>query len=293
MPTLRELKNRLQGVKTTGKLAGAMRTVSTAKYSRAAALKRQSAPYSEAASLLYERAAEALGKLKKKKKDGRPKRRRDDGFADEAALPRPVVVLVSGNKGLSGGCDHELFAFFAKALEGYDGPLVITHGRKATEFAKEKRLEVMRDMPAQDVPAYSEAAELADMLTALYEDGSASSIDVCFMHAHNMLKREPVMQRFLPKQAHASGPENAAVKPIFVPDAKTVKKRLLPELRTAELYSWLLDSACAVQSATLVAMRSAYDNASAQAELLETAINRRRQQEVTSSVLETSSGMSV
>ncbi|MBQ1818545.1 MAG: F0F1 ATP synthase subunit gamma, partial [Clostridia bacterium] len=33
MPTLRELKNRLQGVKTTGKLAGAMRTVSTAKYS--------------------------------------------------------------------------------------------------------------------------------------------------------------------------------------------------------------------------------------------------------------------
>ncbi len=293
MPTLRELKNRLQGVKTTGKLAGAMRTVSTAKYSRAAALKRQSAPYSEAAELLYGCAAAEYAGCGKSAQSGRSKKKREDEFDNGAPLPRPAVVIVSGNRGLSGGCDHELFTFFAGVLTEYaQAPLIITCGKKAAEFAKEKRLEVLRDHPLEDVPGFDSVQELAGLLNSLYEEGTVSSVDVCFMHAHNMLKREPVIRRFLPKGGEPLR-ASAEASVIFVPDAATVTERLAPELRAAELYSWLLDSACAVQSATLVAMRSAYDNASAQAELLETAINRRRQQEVTSSVLETSSGMNV
>ena len=48
MPSLRDLKKRLQSVKTTGQLAGAMRTVSTAKYSRASSLLKQNSPYAAA-----------------------------------------------------------------------------------------------------------------------------------------------------------------------------------------------------------------------------------------------------
>ena len=52
MPSLRELRKRLQSVKTTGQLAGAMRTVSTAKYQRASSMLAAGEPYSEACRLL-------------------------------------------------------------------------------------------------------------------------------------------------------------------------------------------------------------------------------------------------
>lgn len=298
MPTLRELKKRLQGVKTTGKLAGAMRTVSTAKYSRVGLLKKQSAAYCEAESLILS----ALDLPAWKMADEPAKKRRlwaaranDEGFDEEAPLPRPLAVLVSGNKGLSGGCDHELNASFLKAIAKYERePVVIACGKKAAEFCREKGFETAEEITIPDVPGFETGAMIAEKLEALYSGGGFSCVDIYYQHAHNMLKREPVMHRFLPREdAPAGEKKRAEVTPIFVPDAETVRHKLLPCCRAAEIYALLLDSASAVQSATLVAMRSAYDNASAQAELLETAINRRRQQEVTSSVLETSSGIGV
>lgn len=287
MPTLRELKKRLQGVKTTGKLAGAMRTVSTTKYTRVNSLQKQSAGYTLAAKALADAADRAAT-------TSLPRRRKRSGKGQETeeagTKPRRMFVLVSGNRGLSGGCEHELFNYFYEVTAGLeDEPVIVPCGKKAAEYCLEKKLDVWREFPIEDVPSHSKAKELSELLTERFLEGGIESIDFVYQHSYNMLKREPKLHRFLPAEEREEAEEADDRGTVFLPDAETVSRELLPICRAAEVYGILLLSSCAVQSATLVAMRSAYDNASAQAELLETAINRRRQQEVTSSVLETTS----
>ena len=78
--------------------------------------------------------------------------------------------------------------------------------------------------------------------------------------------------------------------PLFLPDRGTVLKAVALSCVDTALYSAVLSAAAAAQAATLVAMRSAYDNAQESIGTLETQISRKRQSEVTNSVLETASG---
>ena len=255
MPSLRDLKKRLQSVQTTGQIAGAMRTVSTAKYSRIGSVLHASIPYSETARMLLVEARAAKIPLKKPASD---EEEREKGV--------PLLVLVSGNRGLCGGYNHELFGFFSGLLSGLSGlPLIVACGRMAAEFCREKKLPVIREFTVSDVPEYAEAKALSEFLLNEFESGAASEVTFVFQRSVNMLKQEPDTRRFLP--AEEEGKAGAEAETEFIPDAETV-----------------LGS----QAATLMAMRAAYDNANKQAGLLETAINRRRQSEVTQSVLETS-----
>ena len=97
------------------------------------------------------------------------------------------------------------------------------------------------------------------------------------------------MKRLLPMEEAAANTAGNADPMIFVPDAETVLKELVPMSLAGAVYSRLQSCALGAAASMLLAMRAAYDNSNEQAALLETAINRRRQAEVTQSVLETSS----
>ena len=77
---------------------------------------------------------------------------------------------------------------------------------------------------------------------------------------------------------------------LWIPDQETATEGLAEFCLRTQIYSLLLRGATGVQGATLVSMRSAYDNGTKSAAALETAINRQRQTQVTSGVIETSSG---
>ena len=99
MASLRELRKRLQSVKTTGQLAGAMRTVSTAKYSRASAQLSGLTAYSDALGELYGDIGGTAAPV--------------SGAVDPNEMisgERPMLVLAAGNRGLCGGYNHKLFA---------------------------------------------------------------------------------------------------------------------------------------------------------------------------------------
>ena len=263
MATLRELKKRLKSTETTGQLAGAMRTVATAKYSKVNGVFASYAPYAD--SLL------ALGS------GTQPARTDKPGV--------PVYVLLSGNRGLCGGFHHELFAFLSETLKQGGEYLIVPCGRMATEHCREKKLPVLEEFTVGDVPTFDEAKRLADYLAGLYASGRAESIDFVYQHFVNMLKQVPETKRLLPADPGGEKEEEL----LFFPDRETVEAELAPLSLAAECYSLLLSSASGAQAATVMAMRSAYDNAQASSKRLNTQINRLRQAAVTMSVLETSS----
>lgn len=292
MASLRDLKNRLRSVKTTGKLAGAMRTVAAAKYAKVSSRMTAGGPYAKACAELYRLAENAAADEKNVKRH--EKKREEALTADTAG--KPLYVLVSGNRGLCGGYNHELFAFFNENVvsrgEEYE---LVACGRMAREYCAEKGIKTLKEFDVSDVPAYEEAKALLDYIEGRYASGEASSVSFVCQHFHNMLKQTPEIRRFLPPcDAEEDAPQNAegSREVLFVPDAETVKRELRSFCLTAELESLLLSCASGAQAATLMAMRAAYDNASGQVSALETQINRRRQAEVTQSVIETAADYS-
>ena len=200
MAALRELRKRLKSVRATGQLAGAMRTVAAAKFSRANAARTAGEPY---AALCRELVALA----------GAPAP--EEPAAGAAAGPRCAVVL-SSNRGLCGGFNTELLTmFFERYRQADPRPLVIACGRMAAAFCREKGIPVEREFTLSDIPTFAETHALTACLRRLYEDGAVSGVDLYCQRYRNMLRQTPACEPLLPPEAGEEGCAHAGF--LFLP----------------------------------------------------------------------------
>ena len=267
MAALRDLRKRLRSVRSTGALAGAMKTVSAAKLSRVNTASVSGALYACACKELVE----TVGGVTP---------------GAESLSGAPVLyVLFSGNRGLCGGYNTELFAFFADLRKNLpDSAVFAACGKTACGFCRDKKIPLVREFAVSDVPLFEEAREISGYFQTLYSENAVSKIVFVCQNFINMFRQEPVAREFLPSDPASTPPEGDV---IFIPDRETVADKAVPLCFDSMVYSHLLKVASGAQAATLMAMRSAYDNANESAAELETAINRRRQTEVTAGVIET------
>lgn len=271
MASLQELRKRLRSIQTTGQLAGAMRTAATAKYARLGKVREGYAPYAEAC---------------------RGMRAQLGG----AGLPRPAdsrerdcLVVMSGNRGMCGGFNAELMRCLSRELAGRDDPIVLVCGKKAAAHLREWGT-AFEEHNLSDVPAYDETRALTDRILALYASGEAARVFVVYQSFQNMLTQTPAVRQLLP-ETDAADADEADDTLLYLPDRETIARRLAETCLAAQVYETALENAVGAQAATVMAMRSACDNASAAAAELDILINRRRQAEITSGVIETASGM--
>ncbi len=273
MAGLRELRKRLLSIRTTGKLAGAMRTVAAAKYARLSAALGAYRPYAEAFDGMLALAGGCVS----------------DKPAEAAPGARPCLVLMSANRGLCGGFNAELTGFFDRwlAAQAEEEPMLVACGKIAEACCKERKLSAERVFPLSDVPSWTEANEIAAYVRGLYESGRASRVSFIYQRFKNMLVQTPAAQQLLPPLP----PEGAeqSTETLLLPEPEPVRRELWAAGLDAAVYALTLENAAGAQAATLMAMRSTYDNAQKSAAELETTINRRRQAEVTAGVIETAS----
>ena len=271
MAGLQELRKRLRSIRSTGQLAAAMRTAATAKYARLNRVRGEFSPYARACEdMLHHLGSAGV------RRETEEIRRRD------------AVVLMSSNRGLCGGFNAELFRFFAQREQhGEEPPLLLVCGKKAAGWCREQGLETEEHI-LSDVPDYAEAKALAERLRELYVTGQAERILVVYQSFHNMLTQVPAERQLLPEPGLTAGTADRQL--LSLPDRETIGDSLAVSCMDAAVYGLALENAAGAQAATLVAMRSACDNAEASAAKLEITINRRRQAEVTASVIETASG---
>ena len=262
MPTLRELQKRLESAETIKQLSGAMRTAGTAKYTKLCAALDAYSPY----------AAALRGIL--------PGRRETAG---DAADEKTLCLLISGNRGLCGGYHQELFAHYTD-FAGKTGVRTVTCGKKALEFCRQKKIEVEQSFEIADIPRFADAKEISSTLFDLYSSGEVTKVCVVSQHFINMLKIFPETDFILRGRSDDEGQDDGT---IFIPDRRSVVEALDPVILASVVYEKLLSAAAGAQAATVVAMRSAFENATNSISSLEIRINRMRQAAVTASVLET------
>ena len=270
MAGLQELRKRLRSIRSTGQLAGAMRTAATAKYARLNRVRGTFSPYAQACETMLHHLGGA----------GIPRK-------TEEIRHRDAVVLMSSNRGLCGGFNAELFRFFSQREESGGEPLLFVCGRKAAAWLREQGRKA-EEFPVSDIPDYQEVKALSDRLRELYVSGEAERILVVYQSFHNMLTQTPAERQILPEPRAAETKDDGSL--LYLPDRETIGAQLAVSCMDTAMYNLALENAAGAQAATLVAMRSACDNAEASAAKLEITINRRRQADVTASVIETAAG---
>lgn len=273
MGNLREMKKRLRSINTTEQLSGAMKTVAAAKYSQISSILERYRPYKDAVDRIIKQFGAALtGAIK----------------CGDPSSPNCFVVI-SSNKGLCGGYNTELFAYADRVLDSYDGAYqLVTCGKLAAAYYSSGDHKVEKSFVLPDVPEYSVYQNLIDYLTGEYRNGGISSVTFIYQSFKNMLTQTPAEYTVLPFNSNTAECVDYDGT-IYIPDRSAVLDEACTRCVHAAMYSVLIEAAAGAQAATLMAMRAAYDNASETALDLQMQISRKRQSEVTASVIETSS----
>lgn len=305
MSSLKEIKTRINSVKSTLKITSAMKMVAAAKLHKAQNAIGNKLPYEQQlrrtlAGMLQDddlqRAIhDELGL-------GDPHenslvRLHDvhiDEYPSKTDVDRVALVLLSSNSSLCGGFNANVIREFNTALSaltsrGYsrDDIDVYAIGRKIAEAAVKSGLSITADLSQMaDKPDYEDAAELASALVDSFASGEVGQIILIYSHFATATSQPVIRENYLPLAMHDFDVTDEPIDYILEPDPLVLARELLPMVLRLKLYTVLLDANAAEHAARTIAMQIASDNAKNLIADLTLAYNKGRQQEITAEILD-------
>src|SRR5580698_9831295 len=286
MPSTRDIRRRIKSVKNTAQITKAMQMVAAAKMRKAQQAALVGRPYAELLNEMLARAA--TGAV---------------GFSDPLMQVRPVakraVVVVSSDRGLCGGLNSNLFREAVKLDK--NTTIFVAAGKKAAQFIARTKRSLAAEFQYKDVPQYGEARAISKFVQQMFLKGEVDAVDILFPRFVNTLTQQPQIVPFLPigKISAATAGINAPKQELpaqtntnstdlfeFEPDEKTVLGQLLPHSLNFQMHQILLETKASEQSARMVAMKNATDNAQQIIKDLTLEYNKLRQANITKELLE-------
>jgi len=213
-------------------------------------------------------------------------------------IRKRAVILVSGDKGLCGALNTNLF----RIVSQFDpnSTVFITAGRRGSQFIARTRRQLVAEFAYGDSPRYAEAKAIALCARDLFLKGEVDQVQVVATRFVNTLTQQPIRLEFLPvgaitglKMSEAVSEEELAANPnefLFEPSAEAFLGYLLSHYLNIYMYQVLLNAKASEQSARMVAMKNATDNANTLINDLTLEYNKLRQGKITTELLEIVSG---
>jgi F-type H+-transporting ATPase subunit gamma len=301
MATQKEVKNRIASIKNINKITRAMEMVAAARLRRAEQRIEDLRPYAEGMRKLTRTAAAHAG--------GIP---RVPVMVEREDVKRVGVVLITGDRGLAGAFNtniiREGMREGANVRSGGAEPAFYAVGKKGVSALTFRKQEVHGAYTGfTDRPAFANAREIGEELTARYVDGELDRVELVYNRYVSPLTQHVWRQTLLPlQQADVIGEgvaeeeeegeeseiEKAHSKSIweYEPEAEELLGQLIPEYVNISVYRALLESAASELGARMTAMRSAAENAEEMMGDLTLEMNRVRQAEITQEILEVVAG---
>ena len=284
MASLKETKTRIASVKSTLQITAAMKMVAAAKLHRAQQAIAGMLPYEE----------KLHGILQRLLADRVVRTSLETPLLQENGSPRVAVVAFSSNSSLCGGFNATAVKSLLTELSALEdagltrGQIdLYPVGRKVAEAARKTGFTIRRDASALlDKPAYEPAADLARQLTESFEKGEVGRIVLLYNHYKSNASQPPTRDIYLPLELPAAQVTRNDDDLIVEPGRKEVVEALLPKVLLLKIYTVLMDSFAAEQAARTVAMQLASDNADELLDQLTLEYNKRRQQAITSELLD-------
>ncbi len=301
MANQKEVKSRIASIKNINKITRAMEMVAAARLRRAEQRIADLRPYAEGMRKLTRTAAEHAG--------GIP---RVPVMVEREEVKRVGIVLVTGDRGLAGAFNTNVIREGMRTAAGVreEGaePSFVVVGRKGVSTLTFRKQNVSAEYTGfTDRPAFANAREIGEGLTARYVDEDLDRVEMIYNRFVSPLTQHVWRQTLLPLQQaevigegaeaeEEAGEETEAERLqsksewSYEPDAEQLLARLIPEYVSISVYRALLESAASELGARMTAMRNAAENAEAIMDDLTLEMNRVRQAEITQEILEVVAG---
>lgn len=285
MPSLKELKGRINSVKSTQKITKAKQMVAAAKLRRAQSAAEAARPYAaRLAAVMASLAGKVAG-------DAAPKL-----LAGTGSDKRHLLVVVNTDKGLCGGLNSNLVkAARAKAQA------LIAEGKDVSFYlvGKKGRAPLKRDFPALigagfdtsnvRTPGFEEADAIAAELIGMFEAGQFDVAHLIYPTFKSALAQDPTINQLIPVPAPAAADSSDAVVE-YEPGEEEILAELLPRYVKTQLFGALLEREASEQGASMTAMDNATRNAGELINKLTIQYNRSRQAAITTELIEIIAG---
>lgn len=288
MPSLKDLKNRIESVKSTRKITRAMQMVAAAKLRRAQEAAENARPYAE-------RMRAVLGNLAASVQASPTAPRLLKGTGRDAVH---LLVVATSERGLCGAFNASIVRiarYRAQKLLG-EGKTVkfLTIGRKGREMLRRdhgERLVGHVDLSEVKRVAYAHAADAARRIIEMFDAGEFDVCTLFFSRFHSVMSQEPTIRQLVPAAFEPVEPgASPAANYEYEPGEVAILADLLPRGVATEIFAALLENAASEQGARMSAMDSATRNAGDMIDRLTIQYNRSRQAAITKELIEIISG---
>lgn len=285
MATLRDIKLRIKGVKSTQQITKAMKMVAAARLRRATESILNARPYAKKISIL-------LSHLVTEED------RNSNPLFSEREINNVAIVVVTADRGLCGAFNTNILKEATRYIEedikakGKDYQLYCL-GKKGSDHFSKRNYNIGKTYPGIFSHLnYTTAQNLVDELIKQYLDGSIDKVILIFNEFKSIIQQKIVVEQFLPIAAPETTKSvvHESANYIYEPDQKSIFNYLIPKHLKAQMWRVLLESNASEFAARMTAMDNATTNAKELIRTLSLTYNSKRQAAITTEILEIVSG---
>jgi F-type H+-transporting ATPase subunit gamma len=284
---LREIRNRIKSVKSTGQITRAMQLVASSKMKRAQDSARAGRAYAELLGEILDTAQAKVG-----------------DFSHPLLTKREVkvrgILLVTPDKGMAGALNGNLIRLAAEQKDA----VFVCIGRKGAQALARSGRKVLADFPVTDRATFNEVRPAAEYLIKAFTEGTVDTVEVLFAHFKNTMVQTPRVQQLLPADSLVAQAREFRAKlglpepkiedderdMLFEPSAAAILNQLPALFFKQAVHQAVLESKASEFSARMVAMKAATDNAKKIGAALSLEYNKARQAAITQEILELTAG---
>ena len=288
MPSLKDIRARIGSVRNISQITRAMELVAASRMKRAQEAIMAARPYSDELRSALSRVAAAVGEE-----------------VDPLLARRPVhklgLVVMTSDRGLAGALDSNTVRSALRYVEERSAEVsgqlevaAVTVGRKGRDQLRRAGVPIAAHFPRLgDRPSFADVTPVARLVSEDFLAGEYDEIAIVYPGFITTLNQQPTVTTLLPvpRPADLSDEEAARTDEYLIePSPDVVLGRLLPHYVAVDMFRAVLESNASEQSARMVAMRAATDNALELIDDLTLVYNKTRQATITREMIEIASG---
>jgi len=287
MNSPRDLRRRIKSVSSTAQITKAMQMVAASKMRKAQDAALVGRPFVRLLYRIQRAATTRMHDFRHPLLEVRPVRKR-------------AIILIGADKGLCGSLNSNLFRLASQ----FDpqSTMFIAAGKKAGQFVARTQRTLLAEFHYGDAPRFPEARAIATCARDLFLKKEVDEVQIVATRFINTLSQQAIALEFLPvgeiKALRVPGVEseileNDTTETLFEPNPKAVLGYLLSHYLDIFVYQTLLNAKASEQSARMISMKNATDNADSLIRDLTLAYNKLRQGNITRELLEIAGGQAV
>lgn len=281
MASGKEIRTKIKSVQNTRKITKAMEMVAASKMRKAQERMRAARPY-----------AEKIRRLAANLSQANVMDYEHPFLVDKVDNKRVGLILVTTDKGLCGGMNSNIQRVAIKAMKGWEEEgasdlRVSCIGNKGLGFMQRMNAKVVSHVvQLGDTPHLEKMIGPVKVMLDAFQEGELDAVYLAYTKFVNTMKQEPVLEQLLPVTGENLGTPDASWDYLYEPDPQAVIDDLLLRYIETLVYQAVTENMASEQSARMVAMKAASDNAKNVIGELQLVYNKTRQAAITKELSE-------